>query len=54
MVSNYGKTSPIEDFAESVTAYRYNPERLKDCPSKYYYMKDFVFQGKEYTDKCNH
>ena len=52
IVSQYGRTSPVEDFAESVEAYRYNPELLKKCPSKYYYIKDFVFQGKEYTDIC--
>ena len=51
-VSEYGKTSPVEDFAESVVAYRYNPNFLKTkCPGKYYYIQDLVFKGAEYTQE---
>ena len=50
--SSYGGTSPIEDFAESVVTYRYNPEELKkNCPGKYYYIADTVFDGVEYLDE---
>ena len=54
LVSQYGETNPIEDFAESVTAYRYNPERMKEnCPQKYSYLKDKVFNGWEYVgNRC--
>lgn len=53
--SLYGKTNPAEDFAESVSTYRYNPSLLKDVsPSKYKYIKDNIFFGKEFTheSKC--
>ena len=50
VVSEYGKTSPAEDFAESVVHYRYSPSFLKTrCPEKYNYIKDFVFNQVEYT-----
>lgn len=55
-VSIYGKLNPDEDFAESVAAYRYNPDLFKRIsPEKYNYIKEVVFQGLEYTssDKCN-
>ncbi len=54
--SEYGQTNPAEDFAESVAAYRYNPNLFKRIsPEKYNYIKEVVFQGLEYTssDKCN-
>ena len=56
MVSEYGSTSPTEDFAESVVSYRYNARKLKkNCPRKYYYIKDLVFNGVEYLNQksCN-
>jgi len=46
LFSRYSRTNPREDFAESVTAYRYNPERMKEkCPQKYDYLKEKVFNG---------
>jgi hypothetical protein len=48
-VSNYARTSPIEDFAESFTAYVINPSFLKEkAPKKYEYIKDKIFLGEEY------
>ena len=54
LVSPYGGENPMEDFAESVTAYRYNPERMKEkCPQKYDYLKENVFNGWEYiNNRC--
>jgi len=50
-VSNYAKSSPAEDFAETVAAYRYNPELLKKkSPKKYIFVKEAVYRGLEYTD----
>lgn len=49
-VSEYGETNPFEDFAESVSAYRFNPGILKKkSPEKYNLIKLFVFDGLEYT-----
>ncbi|WP_408098425.1 hypothetical protein ACJVC5_05810 [Peredibacter sp. HCB2-198] len=51
-VSEYGMTNEREDFAESVVAYRYNPTHLKEkSPEKYYFIKDTVFDGVEYTSE---
>ncbi len=51
MISKYGKASPAEDFAEVLSAYRYNSRGLeKACPIKYNYMKAKVFGGMEYKD----
>lgn len=50
-VSNYGNTNQVEDFAESVMAYRYNGQGLKEnCPDKFDLIKNRVFNGIEYTD----
>jgi hypothetical protein len=50
IVSGYGSTSPAEDFAESVAAYRYNPQHLRTrSPAKYEFIKHSVFNGVEYT-----
>lgn len=50
LVSRYGRSNPTEDFAESVSAYRYNPELLKDkSPEKYDLIKNVIFNGVEYT-----
>lgn len=50
-VSKYGSSNPDEDFAETLTAYRYNARTLRDrCPGKYQYMKQYVFQNREYLD----
>ena len=52
LVSKYAKSSPREDFAESVVAYRYKPNLLKEkCTGKYLYIKDLVFNGEEYLDQ---
>ena len=49
--SLYGATNPSEDFAESVSAYRFNPTLLKEISlEKYNYIKEVVFDGLEYTD----
>ncbi len=51
-VSKYAQANPKEDFAESMVAYRYNPQILKaNCPAKYDFLKDLVFDGIEYTDE---
>lgn len=51
VVSNYAKTNPSEDFAESVATYRYNPQLLLAVnPEKYQFLKEVVFQGVEYLD----
>ncbi|HLD98628.1 MAG TPA: hypothetical protein VJB59_00115 [Bdellovibrionota bacterium] len=49
-VSSYGRKNPAEDFAETVSAYRYNPEWLKKVNAKKYeFMKEVIFDGIEYT-----
>lgn len=55
-VSVYGMKNASEDFAESVVSYRYNPQGLlARSPEKYALIKDFVFDGLEYTspDACD-
>ena len=53
-VSEYAKTNPAEDFAESFTAYRFNPHLLKlVSPEKYSFMKKYVYQGIEYLNNKN-
>ena len=52
--SEYGREAPGEDFAETFTAYRYNPELLKTiAPDKYSYMKNYIFQGLEFDKEEN-
>ena len=54
LVSKYGATNPSEDFAETFTAFRYNPEQLKKLsPIKYDYMKKYVYLGLEYDSEIN-
>lgn len=51
-VSEYAKSNPAEDFAESVVAYRYNPQFLKKTsPDKYEIIKTTVFDGVEYVSE---
>jgi len=51
-VSRYAKTNSTEDFAESVVAYRYNPQHLKKIsPEKYEMIKQTVFDEVEYTSQ---
>lgn len=55
LVSRYAAESPKEDFAESVTAYRYDPRGLLEASSeKYFFLKTVVFDGREYLygGKC--
>jgi hypothetical protein len=53
LVSGYAKTNPSEDFAESFSAYRFNPTRLKRIsPDKYEFLRSQVFMGFEYTDSA--
>lgn len=48
-VSDYAKTNPREDYAETYTLYRFNPRRLKQVsPERYQFMKEQVFKGIEY------
>jgi len=50
--SVYGETNPAEDWAEAMSAYRYNGVKFKaSCPEKYAYMKENVFNGLEYTSE---
>ncbi|MCB0347329.1 MAG: hypothetical protein KDD37_00765, partial [Bdellovibrionales bacterium] len=52
-VSAYAGSEPGEDFAESVSAYRYSPYQFKkDFPKKYKYIKDEVFASEEYTEEA--
>lgn len=48
--STYGSVNPEEDFAESMSAYRYSPQEFKKrCPEKYNFLKEKVYKGLEYT-----
>jgi hypothetical protein len=52
----YSKTSPAEDFAESLTAYRYNARSFKArCPLKYNFIKEEVYNNIEYlsAESCS-
>jgi hypothetical protein len=49
-MSKYAATHPAEDWAETLSAYRYQSKLLKDkCPSKYNYLKEVVFNNIEYN-----
>lgn len=51
-VSIYATTNESEDFAESVATYRYNPWKLYNVSrEKYYFIKNNVFYGAEFTDR---
>jgi hypothetical protein len=48
-ISQYAQESPKEDFAESATAYRFAPERLRRIsPERYEFMKNIIFAGIEF------
>ena len=48
-ISDYASTDPSEDFAESLAAFRYYPETLKEAaPEKFNYFKENVFEGVSY------
>lgn len=47
--SEYAKTNPAEDLAESVVAYRYNSKNFKrKSPSRYKFIKEKIFNGVEF------
>ena len=48
-VSQYSHTDMFEDFAESYAEYVANPQLMQFlCPDKYNFMKEYVFEGREY------
>lgn len=50
-VTDYAQTSPSEDFAESYAMYINDPPLLQAVsPDKYDFMKDNVFNGKEFVE----
>jgi hypothetical protein len=50
-VSAYADESPDEDFAESVAAYRYMAQTLRErAPNRYAWLKQRVFGGLDYLD----
>ena len=50
-VSWYAERNPVEDFAESFTAYILNPAYLRNISEeKYLFMRDNVFGGIEYNE----
>lgn len=51
-VSTYAQTNPGEDYAESCMNYVLHPDKLQEkSPEKYAYMKENLFNGKEFHDK---
>ncbi len=49
-ISGYSKENPVEDFAESVAAYRYIPKKFFDISEdKYNYLKKNVFKNLEFN-----
>jgi hypothetical protein len=54
-VSEYARTNPAEDFAESVTHYLLYPQNLLNRhKEKYEFIKKYVFGGQEFVPgKCN-
>ena len=49
-VSKYARANAFEDFAETYSLYRLDPERLKKASeAKYEFMRDHVFEGIEYS-----
>lgn len=52
-VSEYGNTNRAEDFAESVSMYRFGGARLLElCPDKYNYIRDTFFNNVEYLSEA--
>jgi hypothetical protein len=50
-ISKYAESRPIESFAESFAAYRYNPDWFKkSAPGVYDFVKTEVFKNIEYTN----
>lgn len=53
-VLEYARTNPDEDFAETFFMYRYNGAQLLERqPEKYAYMKNNVFNGREFIDSAS-
>lgn len=52
-VSKYSMASPLEDFAETAAAYRYNGKALfGQCPQKYAFMKT-IYNDTEYREESH-
>ncbi len=52
LISDYASVAPSEDFAESLYAYRYIPDKLKlVSPKKYNFIKEKVFKGLTFESK---
>jgi len=53
-VSLYAQSNPSEDFAESVMAYRYDPEiLLQKSATKYTFIRDSVFHGLQFLSSSD-
>jgi len=53
-ISHYARANSWEDFAESVSAYRFNPQKLlKQNLEKYNYIKKNIFFNIEFLDEKN-
>lgn len=53
-ISNYARNNSPEDFAESVSAYRFDPKRLeKLSPTRYAFIKQKVFGGIEFKNNLS-
>jgi hypothetical protein len=51
-ITDYAKTTNLEDFAESVTAYRLAPNLLKNVSvNKFNFLKKVIFGELDYTNK---
>lgn len=52
MISDYAKTDPYEDFAESVAAYVVDSAEIKRrSPEKYAYIRDRMMGGREFANR---
>jgi len=53
-ISKYARANSWEDFAESVSAYRFNPLKLKKiAPLKYLFIKEKLFHNVEFLDESS-
>lgn len=53
-VTNYAAENSDEDFAESYAIFVQNPERLREIPKKYVFMRDEIFSGVARNIKRGH
>ena len=52
LVIDHAIASPMEDFAESLAAFRYYPQMLKDiAPKKFEFFKTEIFEGRSYDEE---